>query len=566
MHGVLVPIVETLRTRPVGQLPRGSALRASRRRATALILACLAASAPSPAQDPSVALKEIQVRMERTASAFRDAEGIAVHPAVISGMSQQALQFAGIFCLPDDSSDHDERCLALFRDLSDTAFDRIVTGYLSSASTLSPEIETLYDRFARQVGRSAEEAGWRSTETNRFGLAEIPDGVGARDLFIVADIGRMPLGRVSRSVLLPPGRHTLIAADTPLIVDMVDRRRVKLSLDATSDAPSMVAAGLSYRVDTPADRYCIGQDRPDIEAFNTGRAQLATPSLSAYARLAGLDIALVDSASRCTSDCQQAVASLVARAVLLWRAACGRCDSTALSVLRVGPVVFFDLRIIQFLQGDWNTPVVPADLKISGTGIQSTFYTGRASVTALQRIDASAPFIRRFCQASGRTDIPWWNPAQELACGASRNDVKLLRSHLILHTGPTSCGRAPDFVACGTPEGNVELTLDGIGYELIAPGGAGTFMIGAADLPLDLEYVLMHEVGHWLGIPHLVASYPPHSRVVNVMAEVYARGGFCVSRADVTALNNAADTRWDQRLAAKTCTGLRLPESSTESR
>ncbi len=66
---------------------------------------------------------------------------------------------------------------------------------------------------------------------------------------------------------------------------------------------------------------------------------------------------------------------------------------------------------------------------------------------------------------------------------------------------------------------------------------------------------LSHEVGHWLGIPHIprLTGNKPTSSRVNVMTNEYSRSGYCVSTSNVVAMNNAADKRWPDRLSAEEC-------------
>lgn len=104
----------------------------------------------------------------------------------------------------------------------------------------------------------------------------------------------------------------------------------------------------------------------------------------------------------------------------------------------------------------------------------------------------------------------------------------------------------------------MELSVDNIRYAV--PVTAGKFEFGAGSISVDLRHVVLHEVGHWFGVPHVdtVAG----GAYKDVMTSVPEDGKPCVSAASLIMLNNATDLRWKYRVLEGG--GLRRPRQSAQ--
>ena len=60
-----------------------------------------------------------------------------------------------------------------------------------------------------------------------------------------------------------------------------------------------------------------------------------------------------------------------------------------------------------------------------------------------------------------------------------------------------------------------------------------------------MRHVVLHEVGHWFGVPH--ADVAGQDAMHDVMSKDYSKGELCVSSNSLVMLNNASDLRWEYR-------------------
>jgi hypothetical protein len=123
--------------------------------------------------------------------------------------------------------------------------------------------------------------------------------------------------------------------------------------------------------------------------------------------------------------------------------------------------------------------------------------------------------------------------------------------------GATACGPAEDFIACGLPGLGIELAVDGSRFDIPSPDGARRLEhnAGADVAPIDIRLVVLHEVGHWFGVPH--SDVAGARGIVDIMGATYGDGKLCVSGQGMAMLNNASDTRWPYRVTQGN--GLRRP-------
>jgi hypothetical protein len=99
--------------------------------------------------------------------------------------------------------------------------------------------------------------------------------------------------------------------------------------------------------------------------------------------------------------------------------------------------------------------------------------------------------------------------------------------------GLTQCGAISNLIAC-EQQGLVELSLhDNLFYSASNDGTERT-VLGQGPERNDLEMVLMHEIGHWLGVPHA-----PADALQSVMQTSLAEGA-CLDRFSVETVGRQA--------------------------
>jgi hypothetical protein len=92
-----------------------------------------------------------------------------------------------------------------------------------------------------------------------------------------------------------------------------------------------------------------------------------------------------------------------------------------------------------------------------------------------------------------------------------------------------SCGTSSDLVACENLGANVELNTRDYTFTGIASTEG---VVGTDRSHVDLMQVLIHEVGHWIGLGHTLSP-----AAVDIMEESY-EDGRCIENASVELLRN----------------------------
>jgi hypothetical protein len=138
-----------------------------------------------------------------------------------------------------------------------------------------------------------------------------------------------------------------------------------------------------------------------------------------------------------------------------------------------------------------------------------------------------------------------------MLCGAEATIIgDELHPILRVRPEPTDCGE--EAIACGFPGGLVQLSTQQYAFSVDAP--SGPVRLGASEDVLNAAPVVLHEVGHWFGVPH---PEQVNVAVKDVMAGRMDIETTCLSSASLTMMNNASDDRWEYR--AHTNQGLLPP-------
>jgi len=293
--------------------------------------------------------------------------------------------------------------------------------------------------------------------------------------------------------------------------------------------------------------------------FDGGRATIRESpeqklsGLTAFARAPVVDLTLnVDAVFGCGADCQRDLAAVFVRSFAAWHGACQRCDLNSFTFLRIRDNVW----ISWALENRLRTPSQSArptslDLNMSPSG-ESGLSQGALLVGSVRRmgytnITDDLPLKQQIC-ALPALSARWVRSAQALLCSrgsAAAADLPVVRASLNFMNGPTSCGDIA--VACGLPNTRVEVNAARYGF--IIPRSTtlgGEYRLGKGSDLLDFEPVVMHEVGHWFGVPH--SDVAKENAVPDIMATPYGSGPSCISRPTAIMANNAAVERWSYRV------------------
>lgn len=552
---------------------RGSASRKSAIVAPLFLLLLLAASSfVVKAQQPGMMPADVKARL--TASVARSAGrlGYALDPAITEGIANNAFFFSSNFCASPTGPGHVDNCAATLG--APAVLDRLVSAMLQEMATTRPaEIQTIAGRLANAVGTSMAQAGWPDYMSNQVAVVTLPAELRSTTIALQTAGGPVVLGRNAQLILLSPGSHSLLLTLPDGTRQMRSVQLAALSRTALSPvAPpgASQSAGLG-RIDPPnaACQPVNLRFEGPYAFFNWGRALIdqdaaaRAANLTTFATQRALDIRIFEQPrGLCTGDCLNALSIAFAQAIAVWRSGCDRCTGNSLATIRIGRSVWLDARAVsrlRLLRGnrlparslDLTTPVVG---EVETQRVNWAFMGPSAALVSYIQVDGDPEISGALCALADNA-APWVGASKTLLCAGGSGVAGPLRPIVMVRSDATSCGPAADFIACAVVGGNVELALEGTRFQF--QGTRGPFELGTpGGFPVNGFQVVLHEVGHWFGLPHVqdVSQAP----ILDIMSN--DMGGGCISEGSLVMLNNAADRRWQFRVSGNQ--GLRRPRRS----
>jgi hypothetical protein len=507
--------------------------------------------------------------------------GILADPRVLEEVTASVVIFAGNFCYPPDSAEGKERCQ---KTVNDPRVMAVTLGeFLREAVESRPSsIESVGSRLARRLGMEFTDTGWPKHVSNAMGVVEIPTTAQGASIALRTSAGSVELGVAGRVVVVAPGRVEMIAklrsgSESSAVLQVAPRTRVTALFQTTAGTSENLVGG---RVEPSLDLFCYestpGLPSGPYAAFNWGRVRFGEPEPTREANQApftkqiAVDIDVVDqTGGRCDDGCRAGLGAAFAEAIAVWRSGCERCSPNALSVVRLGATVWVDGRIANRLRQQAVNPSssISMDLRRREAGEVQTLvpapaiFAPQTSIVGFKEISRDETARKALCEL--RTEsAPWVGAAQALLCrGGGQLERGAMRPVVTLKPGATSCGPSSAFLACGLPGGGIELTVDDVRYAI--PTIQGARQLGTStDPPIDVRLVVLHEVGHWFGVPH--AEVAGAAAVRDIMSTQLGAGKGCVSSHTMVMMNNAADLRWQYRVTAGH--GLRRPSRTGSGR
>lgn len=263
----------------------------------------------------------------------------------------------------------------------------------------------------------------------------------------------------------------------------------------------------------------------------------------------------------CDAQCLTNIRWSLIVAISGWKLLCSNCSDDFLSVVSIDGRVWLDPRVSRWIR---EAPVV-APARYPFKGDNSTLHAalmppGGAAAAApgsrnqppplvlMEHVQPDDAGVRRVCSAprpaAGETDV--LQRVQAAICGGDRGvpPTPGARMQLKLMSGPTSCGPSTHFLGCGKPDNSVELTFDQTRYSFVNVFGAQDAVVGQGnEPPLSGMVVLMHEVGHWFGLPHLNYRL---DEIPDMMQDTYLENA-CVSGLNLVMMSGMSDESHAQR-------------------
>lgn len=264
-----------------------------------------------------------------------------------------------------------------------------------------------------------------------------------------------------------------------------------------SAEPPPQSAGLS-------DSEFICQ-QPSGKRQSTGRGE---QPINAFAGSTKLTAEVDDRANAISTSARGKFMQSLLSAIELWRLSCRGCDADNLAVAVIGEQLYMLAPLVAAFRGPsparWSTPDGHPDFEMlflylnwrsGGRGVIEPHFV------PVDRTDAA---IVRLC-ATAPTDLPkeLQRVQRAVGCvgagGVRSPPAATARLLVRILPGFTTCGPDKNVIACENLASIV--ALNSRDYSFVDPKNEVIFGVGTTKVAL--MHVLLHEVGHWIGLKHI---------------------------------------------------------------
>jgi hypothetical protein len=251
----------------------------------------------------------------------------------------------------------------------------------------------------------------------------------------------------------------------------------------------------------------------------------------------------VNSSASVDSTMLSTIASQIAESMVLWRRACPQCIVGNVSLLKINDTLYVDSYLAGYLRSaDLNNISIgppPTDLG-SPTGrleppaprsttfpydvvlsILSAHLTARVPLIQYEPIQRTDKAFNNLCSVN-IAKLPTLLHDVRIGLGCPSDPVNdsdaSAKLALYFINGFTSCGKNIEIIGCSADELVVELNARD--YTFVAHS-TNDPIYGRGSRKVDLLHVILHEFGHWIGLPHLnspenlMASSIDQSKCIN---------------------------------------------------
>jgi len=234
-----------------------------------------------------------------------------------------------------------------------------------------------------------------------------------------------------------------------------------------------------------------------------------------------LDLDVVQDEFPLTDAQQAALTTVVLRAVSLWVVGCAACRAEHLAVVDVEGQTFVRNEIVKWYASEF-TPQNTASGRTLAR-LEESLSEALESVQLLAAGDAPQPWPRakqlsqyrasrsgagdftELCALdTSRAGTPTLTTIQRALCASASLDRNTVAKILIrFRHGSTACGDSANVIACRADRELTEYNSRDFRFSF---GEPNLPPLGQGEVELDLLQAILHEMGHWIGLPHIDAG------------------------------------------------------------
>lgn len=347
-----------------------------------------------------------------------------------------------------------------------------------------------------------------------------------------------------------------------LIVAFITTRMVAMKLDGT----------LVQHDERPAPK-AQAESLVCYKRTSVTRVMPAKGSNVAFAAHVSLEVELHVETKEYRHEALSSLANHIGRAMIIWRSACTHCVGGNAALIFINGTPYIDSMLAGYLRDanldhiEYAPPTpsaeeidrwshTPARLAVPGSSpspvstvtpsVPPTVWPYSVFESTLSQHQTSGALLRDYeflarddrvyvktCAADPQKLPPLLRDVRAaLRCSpsVSRNRDKAAHLAIYVRDGFTSCGRSANIVGCSADDLVVELNSHDYRF---ASHDSGEVVFGLAGPKVDLLHVILHELGHWMGLPHLSAQG-------NIMADSLEESK-CLDDVDVAELDSRVD-------------------------
>ncbi len=274
--------------------------------------------------------------------------------------------------------------------------------------------------------------------------------------------------------------------------------------------PPMFAAGTDF--DRTLSFLCFDRDTSEV-----------TPSGTAdFAKSFHLDIRVRESSFKLSKTQLQEIEKLSLIAASTWNRACVNCQPLNLSIVTLNGKNFAHAAIGQWVSSKLLVPLNAEYLDKSLGYAKGRNRIGTAGISfSYQAIGDLQKEFQDICKLQESPSQSNLATLKRQVCDGASRDAQFT-SHLLIDfvDGRTACGESPNIIACRADNELTEFNVRD--FRFVSPD-ASTPSIGNGKIEVDFSHVLLHEMGHWIGLGHIdsgdsvMASSLEQSRCVDAV-------------------------------------------------